>query len=164
MAAKQKTLNDLFLETLKDIYNAEKQAIRGMSRMAKKVKSEELRTALETHREETERQVERLEKVFEMIDKPARGKTCEAINGLVEESKELMEDFADSEALDAGILASVQAIEHYEISRYGTMRTWAQQLGLQDAARLLEETLNEEKKTDELLTRIAEKAINQKAA
>ena len=165
MAAKQKkTLDDLFLETMKDIYHAEKQLLRALPKMAKAAESEELRRAFQTHRDETEKQVERLERVFEMIDKPARGKACAAMQGLVEEGKEVMEDFKGSDALDAGLLAAAQAAEHYEISRYGTLRTWAQQLGHHDAAKLLEETLAEEKKTDELLTKIAESAANRKAA
>ena len=164
MPAKQKTLDDLFLETMKDIYHAEKQLLRALPKMAKAAESEELRKAFQTHRDETEKQVERLERVFEMIDKPARGKACAAMQGLVEEGKEVMEDFKGSDALDAGLLAAAQAAEHYEISRYGTLRTWAKQLGHRHAAKLLEETLAEEKKTDELLTKIAEGAANRKAA
>lgn len=162
--AKTKTLNDLFVETLKDIYYAEKQILRALPKMAKAAQSDKLRQAFERHREETETQIERLEQVFEMVGKPARGKTCDAILGIIDEGKEVMEDFSDSEALDAGILASGQAIEHYEISRYGTLRTWAQQLGMQDAAKLLEASLAEEKKTDELLNSLAEAEINAKAA
>jgi ferritin-like metal-binding protein YciE len=164
MAAKEKTLNDLFLHTLKDIYYAEKQILRALPKMAKAAESQELRQAFETHRQETEGQVERLEQVFEMLGKQARGVACEAINGIIEESKGIMEDFADSEALDAGILSSAQAVEHYEITRYGTLKTWAQELGLNDAARLLDQTLQEEKKTDELLTQLAEARVNMKAA
>jgi ferritin-like metal-binding protein YciE len=164
MAAKEKNLEDLFYETLKDIYFAEKQILKALPKMAKAANSNELRQAFEKHRGETEGQVDRLEQVFEMIDKPARGKTCDAIIGLVEEGKEVMEEFADSEALDAGLLAGAQAVEHYEISRYGTLRTWAEELGLKDAARLLDETLAEEKKTDELLTRIAKMSSNKAAA
>jgi ferritin-like metal-binding protein YciE len=164
MPAKQKTLNDLFLETMKDIYHAEKQLLRALPKMAKGAESEELRRAFETHRTETEGQVKRLEQVFEIIGKPARGKPCAAMQGIIEESKEVLEDFGDSEALDAGLLAAAQAVEHYEISRYGTLKTWATQLGFKDAAKLLDQTLAEEKKTDELLTRIAETTANQKAA
>ena len=164
MAAKEKGLEDLFLNTLKDIYYAEKQILRALPKMAKAAESEELRRAFQTHRDETEGQIERLEQVFEAIGKRAQGKTCEAIQGIIEEGKEIMEDFADSEALDAGLVAAGQAVEHYEISRYGTLRTWAQELGLRDAAKLLEQTLEEEKKTDELLTRLAEARVNQKAA
>jgi ferritin-like metal-binding protein YciE len=164
MAAKEKTLNDLFVEALKDVYHAEKQILRALPKMAKAAGSEELRQAFRTHREETERQVERLEEVFELVGKPARGKPCQAMQGIIEEGKEVMEDFADSEALDAGLIDAAQAVEHYEICRYGTLRSWAMQLGMRDAARLLEQTLEEEKKTDELLSKLAESAVNQKAA
>ncbi|MBO1908923.1 ferritin-like domain-containing protein [Microvirga sp. 3-52] len=164
MAAKEKTLDDLFLHTLKDIYYAEKQILKALPKMAKSAESEELRSAFETHREQTQGQIERLEQIFELLGKPARGVACEAINGIIEESKEIMEDFADSPALDAGILSSAQAVEHYEITRYGTLKTWAQQLGLSDAVTLLDQTLQEEKETDELLTRLAETRVNAEAA
>jgi ferritin-like metal-binding protein YciE len=164
MAAKEKTLDDLFLETLKDIYFAEKQILRALPKMAKSANSDELRQAFENHQAETEGQVERLEQVFEMLDKPARGKTCEAIQGLVDEGKEIMEDFKDSDALDAGLLSAAQAVEHYEISRYGTLKAWAQQLGHTKAVPLFEKTLQEEKKADELLSKIALAAVNKKAA
>ncbi|WP_460451981.1 YciE/YciF ferroxidase family protein [Alsobacter sp. SYSU BS001988] len=164
MAAKQKTMDDLFLETLKDIYYAEKQILRNLPKMAKAAKTSELKQAFEQHRDETEHQVERLDQIFEMLGKPARGKTCQAIVGIVEESQEVMEDFKDSDALDAGILAAAQAVEHYEISRYGTLKTWAAQLGMNDAVKLLDETLQEEKKTDALLSKLADQAVNRKAA
>ena len=164
MAAKEKGLEDLFLNTLKDIYYAEKQILRALPKMAKAAESEELREAFQTHRDETEGQIQRLEQVFEAIGKRAQGKTCEAIQGIIEEGKEIMADFAESEALDAGLIAAGQAVEHYEISRYGTLRTWAQELGMQDAAALLEQTLEEEKKTDKLLSELAEARVNQKAA
>jgi len=161
--AKEKTLNDLFLETMKDVYYAEKQGSRMMPKMAKAAKNPELRQAFERHREESEGQVERLEQVFEMLGKPARGKPCESMQGLVEEMKEVMDDFGQSSAADAGLIASAQAIEHYEIARYGTLKTWAAQLGMDDAAKLLDETLQEEKRTDEILSRIAEGAANEDA-
>ena len=164
MPAKQKTLEDLFLTTLKDVYYAEKQILRALPKMAKATESDELRQAFEQHRTETDGQIQRLEQVFEQIGKRASGKTCEAIQGIIAEGQEIMEDYADSDALDAGILASAQAIEHYEISRYGTLKSWAQQLGMTDAVTLIEETLAEEKKTDQLLTQIAESNANQKAA
>jgi ferritin-like metal-binding protein YciE len=164
MPTKEKTLEDLFYETLKDIYFAEKQILKALPKMAKAVNSDELRQAFEKHRGETEGHVARLEEVFGLIDRPARAKTCDAILGIVNEGKEIMDEFADSAALDAGLLAGAQAVEHYEISRYGTLRTWADELGLRDAARLLEQTLAEEKKTDELLTRLAERAVNLAAA
>ena len=164
MAAKEKPLNDLFLHTLKDIFYAEKQILKALPKMAKNAESEELKQAFETHREETLGQIERLEQVFEMLGKPARGVQCEAINGLIEEGKEVMEDFADSAALDAGILAAAQAVEHYEITRYGSLKTWAEELGMRDAAKLLDQNLQEEKKTDLLLTKLAEARVNTKAA
>jgi ferritin-like metal-binding protein YciE len=164
MAAKEKTLDDLFLATLKDVYYAEKQILRALPKMAKAAEADELRQAFETHRDETQEQVQRLEQVFEILGKRASGKTCEAIQGIIDEGKEIMDDFADSEALDAGLIAAGQAVEHYEISRYGTLRSWAQELGLQDAVPLLEQTLEEEKKTDQLLTQLAEARVNQKAA
>jgi len=163
MAKKQKTLDDLFHETLKDIYYAEKKILTALPKMAKAAQSEELQAAFEKHEGETEGQVDRLEKVFELIDQPAKGKTCDAINGIVEESKEIMKEFRGSAALDAGLLAAAQAVEHYEISRDGTLKTWAKELGLDEAASLLEETLQEEKKTDEALTELAESAVNQEA-
>jgi ferritin-like metal-binding protein YciE len=164
MHAKDKNLNDLFLDTLKDIYYAEKQILKALPKMAKAAHSEELRAAFEKHHGETEGQVERLEKVFELIDKPARGKTCDAIQGILDEGKEIMDEYKGSEALDAGMLAGAQAVEHYEISRYGTLKQWAQQLGMKDAVRLLDETLQEEKKTDEALTSLAEATVNLAAA
>ena len=163
MAKKQKTLDELFHETLKDIYYAEKKILTALPKMAKAAQSEELQAAFETHEGETEGQVDRLEKVFQLIDQPAKGKTCDAINGMIEEGKEIMKEFRGSAALDAGLLAAAQAVEHYEISRYGTLKTWAKELGLDEAVNLLEETLQEEKKTDEALTEFAESAVNQEA-
>jgi ferritin-like metal-binding protein YciE len=163
MPAKEKNLEDLFYETLKDIYYAEKTIVKALPKMAKNANSDELRQAFEQHLEETQGQVERLEQVFELIDKPARAKTCEAIKGLTEEAKEVMKDFKNSDALDAGLLSAAQAVEHYEISRYGTLIAWANQLGLDQAAELLEETLEEEKNTDKTLTKIAESTVNQQA-
>jgi ferritin-like metal-binding protein YciE len=164
MHAKDKHLNDLFLDTLKDIYYAEKQILKALPKMAKAAHSDKLRAAFEKHHGETEEHVERLEKVFELIDKPARGKTCDAIQGILEEGKEIMDEYKGSDAMDAGMLAAAQAVEHYEISRYGTLKQWAQQLGIKDAVRLLDDTLQEEKKTDETLTSLAEAAVNVAAA
>jgi ferritin-like metal-binding protein YciE len=161
---KDKDLNDLFLDTLKDIYFAEKQILKALPKMAKAASSDKLRAAFEKHEGETEAQVGRLEQIFEMIDKPARGKTCEAIQGLLDEGKEIMEEYKGCEALDAGMLAAAQSVEHYEISRYGTLKQWAQQLGMKKAVRLLDETLQEEKKTDEALTSLAEASVNLAAA
>lgn len=164
MAAKEKTLEDLFYETLKDMYYAEKKILRTLPKLAKGAQAAELKAAFEKHAAETEGQVERLEKVFEMIEKAPRGKTCPAIDGLAEEGAEVLEDFKDSDALDAGLLAGAQAVEHYEISRYGTLIAWAEQLDMPDAAKLLKQTLDEEKKTDVALTRLAEVSLNQMAA
>jgi ferritin-like metal-binding protein YciE len=163
MTKQSKTLQDLFHETLKDIYYAEKKILASLPKMAKAAQSPDLRAAFEKHEQETEGQVERLEQVFALIEQPAKGKTCAAINGIVEEGKEIMTEFKGSPALDAGLLAAAQAVEHYEISRYGTLMTWADELGLKEAVALLEQTLQEEKKTDEALTELAETAVNQQA-
>ena len=136
---KAKGLEELFTDTLKDIYFAEKQILRALPKMAKSASSQELSQAFEKHREETEGHVERLEEIFETMKKPARGKTCDAIIGIIEEGKEIMEEYAGDSALDAGLAASAQAVEHYEIARYGTLRTWAEQLGMKDAAMILDE-------------------------
>ena len=152
-----KDLNELFLDTLKDIYYAEKQILKALPKMAKAANSDKLRAAFEKHHDETEGQVERLEQIFELLGKAARGKKCDAIEGILDEGKEIMEEYADTSALDAGLLAAAQAVEHYEIARYGTLKTWATQLGYADAAKLLDETLQEEKKTDALLSQIAER-------
>lgn len=160
--AKEKTLHDAFYETLKDVYYAEKQSVRALKKSAKAAKTDELKQAFETHAQESEGQVERLEKVFEIIDKAPRAKTCEAMQGLTSEMNDDLEDFGSTEAADAVLIGCAQAIEHYEIARYGMLKTWAGQLGLEDAATLLDQTLQEEKKTDELLTQIAEKSGNPK--
>ncbi|KGD95036.1 ferritin-like domain-containing protein [Rhizobium sp. YS-1r] len=162
-----KTLDDLFHETLKDIYYAERQIVKALPKMARGARDEKLKAAFEKHRDETEGQIERLKQVFEIIGKRAQGKTCPAIDGIIEEGEEILDEFKGNPALDAGLLAAAQAVEHYEISRYGTLRTWAQQLGLKEAVKLLEETLAEESKTDEALTSLAKSAVNmaaQKAA
>ena len=164
MAKEPKTLEDLFHDTLKDIYFAEKKILTALPKMAKAAQSDELRAAFEKHHAETEGQVERLEQVFDLIGKKAQGKTCDAIVGIVEEGQEVMKEYKGSPALDAGLLAGAQAVEHYEISRYGTLKTWADELGLRDAVRLLDATLQEEKKTDATLTQIAEGVVNQEAA
>jgi ferritin-like metal-binding protein YciE len=160
----EKNLNDLFLETLKDIYYAEKQILRALPKMAREANSPELKKAFETHRLETEGHVDRLQNIFEMLDKPARGKTCDAILGIVEEGKEIMEEFGNSPALDAGLVGAAQAVEHYEIARYGTLKSWAGELGLKDAIKLLDQTLQEEIKTDKLLSQLALQTVNTKAA
>jgi ferritin-like metal-binding protein YciE len=157
-------LEDLFTETLKDIYFAEKQILRALPKMAKEATSPELKEAFEKHRDETENQIERLNQVFDSMGRPARGKTCEAIIGIIDEAKEVMDEFKGEDALDAGLAASAQTVEHYEIARYGTLKTWARQLGMEDAAKLLDQTLQEEIKTDKLLTDLATKNVNKKAA
>jgi ferritin-like metal-binding protein YciE len=164
MTTKDKDLNDLFLDTLKDIYYAEKHILKALPKMAKAASSDKLRAAFEKHHDETEGQVERLEQIFELLGKPARGKTCDAIEGILNEGKEIMEEYKGCEALDAGLLAAAQAVEHYEISRYGTLKQWAMQLGMEDAVRLLDETLQQEKKTDVALTTLAEASVNLAAA
>jgi ferritin-like metal-binding protein YciE len=162
--AEQKTLDDLFLDTLKDIYYAEKQILKTLPKMAKAATSDELRAGFEQHQMETETQVERLEQVFELLGKTPRGKTCDAILGIIDEGKSIMEEFKGTPALDAGLAAAAQAVEHYEIARYGTLKTWAQQLGLNEAVALFDATLKEEIATDKKLTQVAEANVNRKAA
>jgi ferritin-like metal-binding protein YciE len=159
----EKQLDELFVETLKDIYYAEKKILTALPKMAKAAQSEELAAAFEKHANETDVQIQRLEEVFSMVDESPKGKTCEAINGLIDEGKEIMSDFKNSPAHDAGLLASAQAVEHYEISRYGTLRAWAEKLGMRDAVELLDATLAEEKKTDEALTQLATTIVNNMA-
>ena len=132
-------------------------------KMAKAAQSPDLKAAFTKHERETRGQVTRLDKVFKIIGKPARGKTCDAINGITDEGAEIMKEFKGAPALDAGLLASAQAVEHYEISRYGTLRTWAEELGFDDAAKLLEATLEEEKNTDKALTALAKSVVNAEA-
>ena len=163
MAKEPKKLDELFHDTLKDIYFAEKKILSTLPKMAKAAQSEELKAAFEKHYTETEGQIERLEKVFAVIEKKPQGKTCAAIVGITDEGAEIMEEYKGSPALDPGLLGAAQAVEHYEISRYGTLIAWAEELGLDDAVSLLEETLEEEQATDEALTEIAKTAINQQA-
>jgi ferritin-like metal-binding protein YciE len=159
----EKTLRDLFHDTLKDIYFAEKKILGALPKMAKAAQAEELKAAFEKHESETEAQVERLERVFAEIDESPRGKACDAIMGILEEGQEIMKEYKGMPALDAGLLAAAQAVEHYEIARYGTLKTWAAELGLQQAVKLLDATLSEEKKTDQALTKLAESGVNQHA-
>jgi ferritin-like metal-binding protein YciE len=161
--AKEKTLQDLFHDTLKDIYFAEKKILTALPKMAKAANSDALRAAFEKHEAETEKQVDRLEQVFKVLGEEPRGKTCDAIMGIIAEGKEVMDEYKDMPALDAGLLAAAQAVEHYEISRYGTLRTWASELGLDQAVKLLDATLAEEKNTDKTLTQLAESEVNQHA-
>jgi ferritin-like metal-binding protein YciE len=158
-----KTMDDLFVATLKDIYYAEKQILKALPGMVKKAKGGELKKALDSHRQETEGQVERLDQVFKMLDVPARGKKCEAIEGIIDEAKEHMEEIEDENVLDAGMISSAQAVEHYEICRYGTLIEWARDLGHQDAIRLLQQNLEEEKNADRLLSQIAKISANPNA-
>ena len=160
----EKTLDDLFLDTLKDIYYAEKQILKALPKMARASQSEEGKAAFLKHRDQTQGQIERLEQVFELIGKPARGKTCEAIQGILAEGEEIMEEFKGSVALDAGLISSAQAVEHYEIARYGTLKNWAGQLGLKDAVALLDATLQEEVETDQLLSQLGSTKANPKGA
>jgi ferritin-like metal-binding protein YciE len=160
----EKHLNELFVDTLKDIYYAEKQIYKSLPKMAKAAMSDQLRAAFEKHHDETEHQIERLEQIFELLGKPARGKKCDAIEGILDEGKEVMDQYADTLALDAGLLAAAQAVEHYEISRYGTLKTWAEKLGHKEAVKLLNETLAEEKKTDDTLSKLALSEVNAEAA
>ena len=154
------SLDILLEEELKDIYSAEKQLLKALPKMAKKASSEELRAALEEHLTVTEGQVARLEEVFEALGKTAKAKTCKAMQGLIEEATELMQEDADDAVLDAGIIASAQKVEHYEIASYGTVRTWARLCGEEDAAGLLQETLDEETEADQKLTDLAENFVN----
>ena len=163
MAREPKKLDQLFHDTLKDIYFAEKKILSALPKMAKAARDGKLQAAFEKHHGETESHVSRLEQVFSVIDAKPQGKTCDAIMGIIEEGLEIMKEYKGSPALDAGLVAAAQAVEHYEISRYGTLRTWAEELGLSDAAKLLEATLREEKATDEALTQIAETVVNQEA-
>ena len=160
---RKKDLHELFHETLKDIYFAEKKILSALPKMAKAAQAEELKAAFEKHETETEEHVTRLEQVFEEIEETPRGKSCDAIIGIIEEGQEVMKEFKGAPALDAGLLAAAQAVEHYEIVRYGTLKTWAAELGLNRAVELLETTLAEEKKTDETLTQLARSQVNEHA-
>jgi ferritin-like metal-binding protein YciE len=157
------SLEQLFEETLRDVYYAEKAILKALPKMVKKTSSQQLESAFNQHIDETEQQVERLEQIFEMIGKSARGKRCPAIDGLQEEASEIMQEAKDDTVRDAGILAAAQAVEHYEISRYGTLAAWADKLGMEDAAELLRQTLQEEKDTDAKLSELALSEINLKA-
>jgi len=159
----ENSLQELFHDTLKDIYYAEKKILSALPKMAKAAQSEDLKAAFQKHETETEEHVARLEKVFEEIDETPRGKTCDAIMGIIAEGQEVMKEFKGAPALDAGLLAAAQAVEHYEIARYGTLKTWAAGLGLKESVKLLETTLFEEKRTDETLTKLAESEVNQHA-
>jgi len=158
--SKEKLLKDLFHDTLKDIYFAEKKILSALPKMAKAAQSPDLKAAFEKHQAETEGQVERLEQVFASIGETPKGKTCDAIMGILDEGKEIMDEYKGMPALDAGLLAAAQAVEHYEISRYGTLKCWASELGYKDAVKLLDATLKEEKTTDATLSKLAEGEVN----
>jgi len=162
--AATKSLEDLFVNLLKDIYFAEKQVLKALPKMAKKADSGELRQAFEHHLEETQGQVQRLEQVFALCELKPTAKTCPAIKGILEEGEEDMKEAKDPDVLDAGMIADAQAVEHYEIARYGTMIAWAKQLGMNEAARLLQQTLEQEYNADKHLTELAESGLNRQAA
>lgn len=161
--AKEKTLTDLFEDTLKDIYYAERKILKTLPKMKRAAQSDKLKAAFEKHHEQTQGQIERLQQVFELIGKPARGKTCDAIEGIIAEGEEIIEEFKGTVALDAGLISSAQAVEHYEITRYGTLKRWATELGMADAAKLFDQTLQEESQTDTDLTKLAEQSVNKHA-
>lgn len=161
--AKEKTLDDLFYDTLKDIYYAERKILKTLPKMARAASSPDLKAAFEKHREETEGQIERLQQVFETIGKRAQGKTCDAIEGIIAEGEEIIDEYKGTPAIDAGLISSAQAVEHYEMTRYGTLKRWAQVLGHKDAVKLLEQTLSEETATDKSLTVLADASANEVA-
>jgi ferritin-like metal-binding protein YciE len=158
------TMDDLFVHTLRDIYYAENQIAKSLPAMVQKASAPELKQAFQAHLAETQNQIKRLEEVFRLHGQEAKGVACEAIDGILDEAQSMMGNVADAKVLDAAMLAAAQAVEHYEITRYGTLATWARELGREDCARLLHQTLDEEKATDETLTRIAEARVNRKAA
>jgi len=160
----EKDLKALFLHQLKDTYFAENAILKALPQMAEAAESEELRGAFAVHLKETEGQVRRLEHIFEIVGEKPEGIPCKAIQGIIEEGQEILQAFEDGEALDAGLIAAAQAVEHYEIARYGTLLAWAKQLGLSEAEGLIEETLVEEENTDQVLSELAEDAINPAAA
>jgi ferritin-like metal-binding protein YciE len=162
--ASMKTMEELFHALLQDVYYAEKELTKALPKMAKEADDAQLKKAFTDHLKQTEGHIERLEKAFEMIGKTARGKKCDAIIGIVAEGKDVIEEVDDPQTLDAGLIASGQAAEHYEIARYGTLCSWAKLIGKPQIARLLHETLEEEKQADALLTKIAERSVNQHAA
>jgi len=159
----EKTLETLFHDTLKDIYYAERNILKALPKMQRGAQSPELKKAFEEHKAQTEGHVERLQQVFELIGKRPQGKTCPAIDGIIEEGAEILEEYKGSPALDAGLIAAAQAVEHYEITRYGTLKRWAEVLGMEDAVELLDATLQEESETDEKLTGLADASVNQEA-
>jgi ferritin-like metal-binding protein YciE len=159
-----KTMDDLFMHTLQDIYYAERQITKALPKMIEKATDPQLRQAFQTHLSETENQIKRLDQVFEMQGQKPKGVTCEAIDGIIDEAESIIGNVADKEVLDAAMLSSAQAVEHYEITRYGTLAAWAKDLGRDDCASLLHQTLDEERATDEKLTQLAKSRLNRKAA
>jgi ferritin-like metal-binding protein YciE len=159
-----KTMDDLFLHTLQDIYYAENQIVKSLPEMIEKATNRDLKAGFKKHLEETQPHVSRLEQVFKMHNAEPKGVDCPAIDGIIEEAEEIAGDIADKDVLDAALIAAAQAVEHYEITRYGTLVAWAQQLGRDDSAAVLQRTLEEEKATDKKLTNLAERKINRKAA
>jgi ferritin-like metal-binding protein YciE len=157
---KLKSLHDLYIEDLRDLYNAENQIIKALPKMAKNVTSVELRSALEEHLQQTRGQVERLERIFQRLNESPKGSTCEGMKGIIEEGEDIMDVDAPDMVCDAAIISSAQKVEHYEIAGYGTVRTFARQLGYEDDAQLLQQTLDEEGKADKRLTSIAESRVN----
>ncbi|HUR03732.1 MAG TPA: ferritin-like domain-containing protein [Nonomuraea sp.] len=157
------SMQDLFLNELKDVYNAEKQLVRALPRMAKAADSPELQRAFTKHLRETEGQVQRLERIFRSLGETPRGKKCKGMEGLIEEGKEILEEDGASEVIDAALISAAQRVEHYEIAAYGCLRTYAQLLGMDDADKLLQQTLEEEEATDKALTALGEGGINQAA-
>jgi ferritin-like metal-binding protein YciE len=163
MATKDKGLDDLFYDTLRDIYYAERKILKALPKMAKGASSPELKAAFEKHRDQTEGHVDRLQQVFEILGKRAQGKTCPAIDGIIEEGEEILEDFKGTPAVDAGLISAAQAVEHYEITRYGTLRRWAEIMNMPEAAQLFAATLAEEETTDKDLTALADSKSNREA-
>jgi ferritin-like metal-binding protein YciE len=163
MASKMGTLEDLYMDLLKDLYSAEKQLVKALPKMAKNAQASDLQKAFQEHLMQTEGQVERIERIFSEMGGSPRGKKCIGMEGLVEEGNELLKEDAEPEVLDAGLIAAAQKVEHYEIAGYGTARAWAQRLGYDNAARLLQETLEEESMANEKLTQIAERHVNMEA-
>ncbi len=163
MPQKLQSLNDLFVDELRDLYNAENQLVKALPKMAQAASSSDLRNALEEHLDQTRNQIDRLDKVFQMLDVPERGKDCPGMKGIIEEGQELLKETAAPDVKDAGIITAAQKTEHYEIAGYGSVCTFAEQLGFRDQAKLLKQTLNEEKQADERLTKIAERHVNKDA-
>jgi len=163
MASKMGTLEDLYTDLLKDLYSAEKQLVKALPKLAKNAQSPDLQRAFQEHLKQTEGHVERIERIFSDLDGSPRGKKCVGMEGLVEEGNELLKEKTEPEVLDAGLIAAAQKVEHYEIASYGTARAWAERLGYNQAARLLQQTLDEESTANEKLTRIAESHVNMEA-